>query len=274
MTWPDGHFYSSIPSAEDLARSQAWRDAWDAEETPGVAIEPDDMLSLARELADSIGSYRLMETPQEGRSYGWSNGQFNAGDAGLLAAFIAKLAPHRIVEVGAGYSTACMLDTIDHFSLETQVTSIEPFPQRLNELISPVSTSNLTLIQEPIQRVPLDLITELRSGDIFFIDSSHVAKAGSDVLWEIFQIVPRLPVGVFVHFHDILRGFEYPAQWQGEGRYWSEAYILRALLIDNERLKIRMWPAGLSSDHQSSLLQSLPIMEGRIGGSIWIEVCR
>ena len=45
---------------------------------------------------------------------------------------------------------------------------------------------------------------------MLFIDSSHVAKIGSDVNYEIHDIVPRLKVGALVHWHDIMIPIDYP----------------------------------------------------------------
>jgi predicted O-methyltransferase YrrM len=272
MPWPDGHFYSAIPSVDDLNRSQEWRQAWVAEETAGLSISPDSMLNTGLLLANAVGDFRLAQIPTADRRYGLTNGQFNSGDAGLLTAFIAWLRPSRIIEIGGGYSTACMLDAIDAFSTGTDVTTIEPYPLRLHSLLAVEDTPNLTLIDAPVQDFPLSELDHLVAGDIVFIDSSHVAKAGSDVLFEMFEMIPRIPRGVFIHIHDILQGFEYPTKWQEEGRFWNESYLLRALLIGNSTLNVKMWPASLSPADRRDLLARMPILEGRIGGSFWMEV--
>jgi hypothetical protein len=43
----------------------------------------------------------------------------------------------------------------------------------------------------------------LEAGDILFIDSSHVAKTGSDVNYLIFRVLPTLREVVHIHFHDV-----------------------------------------------------------------------
>ena len=40
--------------------------------------------------------------------------------------------------------------------------------------------------------IPVETFMQLEAGDILFIDSTHVAKAGSDVLWLFLQVLPRL----------------------------------------------------------------------------------
>ena len=38
-------------------------------------------------------------------------------------------------------------------------------------------------------------------------------KTGSDVIFEFFEVLPRLNNGVIVHFHDMFFPFEYPEHW-------------------------------------------------------------
>ncbi len=54
-----------------------------------------------------------------------------------------------------------------------------------------------------MQTVPLDEFASLAAGDILFIDSSHVAKTGSDVNRLYFDALPALAPGVHIHIHDI-----------------------------------------------------------------------
>ena len=73
----------------------------------------------------------------------------------------------------------------------------------------------------------------MTAGDLQFIDSTHVAKAGSDVLRLYLEVLPRRAPAVIVHVHDIFWPFSYPETWHMEGRDWTEAYLLRALLTDS-----------------------------------------
>ena len=101
--------------------------------------------------------------------------------------------------------------------------------------------SRASLIVAPLQDVALEeVIGTLRANDVLFIDSSHVSRVGSDVNRLIFAVLPELPKGVFVHFHDVFYPFEYPQEWVYEGRGWNEAYILRAYLQANPGYKIRL----------------------------------
>ena len=59
--------------------------------------------------------------------------------------------------------------------------------------------------------------------------------------WLLFEVLPRLPVGVLVHIHDIFWPFEYPAEWLDQGRDWTENYLVRAFLTHNDRFAVRLF---------------------------------
>ena len=126
--------------------------------------------------------------------------------------------------------TASLLDTADELSLRPRITCIEPYPERLRSLLR--TADEVEILETPVQKVSLSRFAELGSGDILFIDSTHVLKSGSDVHYELFEILPSLQPGVAVHFHDLPYPFEYPLQWVFEENYsWNEAYAPRAFLI-------------------------------------------
>ena len=85
----------------------------------------------------------------------------------------------------------------------------------------------------------MSTFTDLDAGDVLFIDSSHVAKTGSDVNFLMFEVLPRLAAGVHVHLHDIFLPMEYPRRWvQRDNRSWNEQYLLRALLMDSHGFRV------------------------------------
>src|SRR5207302_8473946 len=99
---------------------------------------------------------------------------------------------------------------------------------------------------------------ELEDGDILFIDSTHVGKAGSDVNRFFFEILPALERGVVIHFHDIFYPFEYPARWLDEGRAWNEQYLLRAFLEFNEMFQIKLFTTFMETKHKQWFEEKMP----------------
>ena len=53
----------------------------------------------------------------------------------------------RVVEVGSGYSSALLLDTVDGWLPGTEVTFVEPFPALLESLLRPEDGERVTIVE-------------------------------------------------------------------------------------------------------------------------------
>jgi predicted O-methyltransferase YrrM len=252
----NGHFYSPVNNPTDVERALAW----DREDLPGVDLREQQQRELFAELVP------LFDGVPKGR-YHAPNGMYDAADASVYQAFVRRLAPKRVIEVGAGHSTAKLLDTADAFVPELQVTCVEPYPARLLSVMRPKDKPRVTLIAKPVQDVPVDTFTALEPGDVLFIDSTHVAKAGSDVLWLFLRVLPRLAPGVVVHVHDVFWPFEYPAAWLREGRSWNEDYLLHAFLCQNPSWRVDLFSSWLWKIHPDLVPEHLRDQQP---GSIWL----
>jgi hypothetical protein len=198
------------------------------------------------------------------------NSMFPSSDAAVLSALIRLVSPKRIIEVGSGYSSAVMLDTRDE---ATQLTFVEPYPERLQRLIRP-GDKNWELIRSPVQGTELDLFRQLSRDDILFIDSTHVMKAGSDVGYLLFQVLPNLASGVLVHFHDIFYaeyGLGYQEGWLGEHRDWNEAYLLQAFLMHSSGYEIVLFNDYVWRMHSSVVEEYLPETLRERPGGLWLR---
>lgn len=259
-TWtPVGHYYSPVSTARERLRQARW----DCEAaTPGIDLAEEAQRAWAHKLAERATNFAPQRWSPEAE-----NNMFGTCDARILAATLAELRPSHIVEVGSGYSTAVMLDSADANGTTTDIACIEPYPDRLAHLLRP--QDRVTLLRQPVQDVPLDRFTALGEGDLLFIDSTHVAKAGSDVIYLYLHVLPRLSPGVVVHVHDVFWPFSYPAEWLHEGRDWTEAYLLRALLTDTNRWQILLFGDWLQQ-HERALADRLCPGAGR-PGSIYLR---
>jgi len=121
----------------------------------------------------------------------------------ILHCFIRKWKPQRIVEIGSGVSTMCMLHAAEMDCTAggkmPEITCIEPFPSSARRQ----KTNHIRLIPELCQTVPASVFAGLAAGDFLFVDSSHAVKLGSDVIRIYLDIIPHLPPGVFIHIHDV-----------------------------------------------------------------------
>ncbi|HEY9217454.1 MAG TPA: class I SAM-dependent methyltransferase [Phenylobacterium sp.] len=270
-----GHFYSPVTDPEALAASGFKVDR----ELPeaalrGLTIDPERMLAFwdAQLPAMLAADLPAKETP--GRRYYADNDIYSWGDGYLLTAMIAAHRPSRIVEIGSGFSSALMLDTVDRLGLPTEFVFVEPYADRLKALLTENDRSRVTLVESFVQAADLALFDELEPGDILFIDSTHVSKAGSDVNFELFEILPRLPAGVIVHVHDIFYPFEYPDDWIfNQRRSWNEAYILRAFLMFNPAFEVLFFNDYFGRKHADHARRTLPQFLENAGGGLWLRKC-
>ncbi|MFA4930954.1 MAG: class I SAM-dependent methyltransferase [Patescibacteria group bacterium] len=236
---PAGHFYSPLP---DLAAVKRKRDKLfdrTQKELPGINVRDQEQRQLLDRLCQYYGDLPFKDERQTGLRYFYNNSAYNQGDAFMLYAMIRHWRPRRIIEVGSGYSSAATLDTNELF-LENKIdcTFIEPYPELLFSRLKPDDRERHNFIDQPLQEIDLKIFNQLAANDILFIDSTHVAKIGSDVNYLLFEILPRLQPGVIIHIHDIIFPFEYPEDWVMSGRAWNEAYLLRAFLQFNHDLKL------------------------------------
>jgi hypothetical protein len=151
------------------------------------------------------------------------------------------------------------------------MTLIEPYPQSLKRLLRPEDEKRIRVLDKPVQVVPLSIFNTLQSGDLLFLDSSHVMKCGSDVQFLLFEVLPRLPAGVFVHFHDVLRNFEYPRYWLESGIYWNEDYVLRAFLAYNNAWDIYFFNDHVGFVFQQFIAENMPLCRKNPGGSLYLR---
>lgn len=236
----DGHFYSPVVDPAQARRSAST--LWPSGD-PHLALDVDlahdtQCRTISEILRPHLGDFDYAPGygEQSANRFRMDNDQFSGLDARLLFCFLRHYTPRRIVEVGSGYSTLLMCDVNRRFlGGRTSIECVEPFPR---EFLLGMG-GEIDLHRLPVQQVPMAVFDRLQAGDILFIDSSHVAKTGSDVNHLFFEVLPRLAAGVIVHVHDIFLPFEYPEHWVvNERRSWNEQYLLRALLMGSNSYEV------------------------------------
>jgi predicted O-methyltransferase YrrM len=269
---PPGHFYSPIPSLDEIQRDESKIFGKPLPGKIGIELHEEEQLKL---LGDFIAFYKEMpfqSEKHEGLRYYYENPAYSYSDAILLHCMIRFLKPKNIIEVGSGFSSCMMLDTNElFFDGSIATTFIEPYPKLLLSLIKDADKSKITTIQSRLQDVDLCEFETLQANDILFIDSTHVSKIYSDVNYIFFEILPKLSSGVYVHFHDIFYPFEYPKAWVYEGRAWNEAYLLRAFLQYNNAFRVVLMNTFMEHFHEAFFQNNMPLCMKNTGGSIWIR---
>lgn len=271
---PPGHFYSPIVCPSEIESEIPRIRPEIAVAIPDVHLDIETMTRFwETNLAPIVAQNRFPADSEDGFRFRFNNPAFSYADALVLQAMVLHFRPSRIIEVGSGWSTACILDTLSGSgSIDTMLTCIEPHPELLNDLIWPEDKSRIQVIPRQIQKVDMSVFGNLKETDILFIDSTHVVKTGSDVVFEISNILPILPEGVIIHFHDIFYPFEYGYNWAvEENRSWNEIYALRYFLAFNNDFEVIFFNDMFAQLRRDLLQRDCPKFLMNSGGSIWLR---
>lgn len=206
------------------------------------------------------------------KGYYYENASFGTGDAEFWYGILRYFKPKTIIEVGCGFSTHLTQLALNQNKIESPNYSchhigIEPYERPwLEEL-------DVTVYRRRIELIDVKLFDVLESGDILFIDSSHVLRPQGDIVTIFFDILPRLKSGVIVHFHDIFTPYDYPKAWIiDEVRIFGEQYMLESFLMYNEEWEILASLNFLKHNYYDELNSVCPMMtKDREPGSFYIR---
>jgi predicted O-methyltransferase YrrM len=268
-----GHFYSPIVNPIEASRHLAALEQAPAPTSlKGIAIDNDRLISEWNGLAPFLRDMPFPKFKTSRFRYAFENPFYSWGDGSVLHALLRKYRPRRIVEVGCGWSTACTVDTIEHYlDGACELICVEPYPNSLKETIG-TTRADIRILEMGVQSVALDTFERLRQNDILFIDSTHVLRTGGDVCFELFEVLPRIASGVLVHFHDIFWPFEYPRVWAiDENRSWNELYAIRAFLTNNDEWEVIVFNDYLAKTHADLIQATYPPFMNSPGGALWLR---
>jgi len=266
-----GHFYSPLPDMAEVARRSAVIYAPAAATLPGIDLRPENQARWLEEFEADYDHLPFDRAHNPQARFARPNGSFPYQDALALHGMIKHFRPARLVEAGSGSSSCVIMDTCEALGLSTRLTFIEPYPETLLARVRSEDLRRFELKKDLIQNIDPALFSSLQADDILFIDTSHVTKAGSDVNFIVFEILPLLKPGVVVHFHDIFYPFEYPKEWLFKGIFWNEAYLLRAFLMFNPSFEILLFNGYLNHFMSERIRSRMPLCALEPGASIWLR---
>lgn len=197
----------------------------------------------------------------------WNQDWFPRLDAAMAYAQVRDHQPRRIVEVGCGHSTRFFCRAVADGGLASEVTAIDPEPRA-----ALAGLPGLRIIDQPVQAVGTEPFAALAAGDILSIDSSHKATPGGDVDFLMTMVLPMVPAGVTVHFHDMFMPDGYPASWAWRG--YDEQAAVAAMIAGGG------WAIDFASHYvvtrmadavADSVAGALPLVDGAIESSLWLE---
>lgn len=195
----------------------------------------------------------------------WDQDWFPRLDAAAAYTMVRTLAPSRIIEVGSGHSTRFMVRAVTDGGLDTKITAIDPAPRATIEDLP------ITLKQQTLQGIDAGLFDELTAGDMLCIDSSHILMPGTDVDIAVNRILPRLPAGVIVFFHDIFLPDEYPESWSWRG--YNEQNAVGALMQAGFELLFASHYVfrAMESKWSRTVIADLPLVDGALESGLWLR---
>lgn len=263
------HYYEPFFDPSDFRYCQE-----EDRELPGVDLRVEHQLSLLDKLnyQSELQSFPLLSNGR--REFYYYNDFFAPGDAEFLYVMIRDLRPKRIIEVGSGNSTLMILNALnangkDNPEYRCELTCIEPYESHWLE------ERGISVMRKRVEEIDTVFFSTLESGDILFIDSSHVIKPQGDILYLYLQILPLLRSGVFVHIHDIFTPRDYLNHWMVDKlQLWNEQYLLESFLSMNKDFTVIAALNYLKHHHFERLAAVCPILANKTAsepGSFWVQ---
>ena len=250
------------------ANPQLWADP----KVPGgIDWDIDGQMEFAKRL--SAHAHELADVasgpPERTGDFTWGQG-FEGLDAYGYYGLVRELQPARVVEVGIGVSSLVLARALECNEQKCDVTLIDPGPpwHVLGEL-----PESWQVMPSLVQNVDAEVFSKLQAGDIVFYDGSHCVRTASDVNWMLFEVLPLLQPGVWVHIHDLSWPRDYAEEWIfDEGLSWNEQYFVQAFLMHNTSYEVRLASVMLHH-HKGPELENL--FPTSVGGasSLWLEKC-
>lgn len=177
------HFYQPIPDTQTLPEA-----LWNrSSELVGVDMNESMQLDLLRncfpKFRKEYAQFPTNETGQPGRFY-LNNKFFDGTDALVAYCMVRHFQTRLILEIGGGFSSLVLAEAAAKNS-GSALICVEPFPQDFLKRGFPGLHS---LIEKKVEDVDLEFFSQLNSGDILFIDSSHTIKIGGDVNYIFLEV--------------------------------------------------------------------------------------
>lgn len=270
------HFYQPIPDIKDLERRKIWDKV---SGLLGIDFEPKKYLNTIKELGSKFA--KECDWPNDPtdnpNDFYLNNSCFSYGCASALHCMIREYKPKRIIEIGSGNSSKIIRDAIalneKNSKKCVEYTIIDPY----SKLNKKSFTKNTKIIKEKVEELDPKFFKSLQKNDILFIDSSHVCKIGSDVNFEILEVLPILNKGVIIHFHDVHLPYEYSKIYATNPKFrmfWTEAYLLQAFLSCNRDFEITLPMTYVQTVFDKDFRKAFPSSnkaQNYGSGSFWIR---
>jgi hypothetical protein len=250
------HFYSEIPSIKQLRATTTWRRPRNMSYIAGADL-PSQLAFVASCTHGLESSMTAASLHQRACEMNGLQEGFGPIEADFLYCFVRSQKPPRIVQIGCGVSTAICILAAAEAGYRPEIICIEPYPTEF--LVRQAAAGTLRLVEQKFENSELPLAELLQSGGLFFVDSSHTLGPAGEVTQLICDVLPTLPAGTWVHFHDIMFPYDYsPEILTSELFFCHETALLHAFLLQNERYGIAASLSMLHHESPDELAKHLP----------------
>jgi hypothetical protein len=223
------HFYEPVPNLKYIR--EHYKD--EPRALPGFSAVPAWAEDMEKVMVPYIAEYLSSSVFEK---HGKKNWYYTGWDAAYYYCLIRSRKPRSITEVGRGVSTWIAAAAIERNVADGhpgEIVSIDPYFRGDN---TAACTRIVTAELQQIGSAERDLL--LRA-DIFFVDSSHVFKWGSDVQCLFESWIPNVALNAPLHIHDIFTPYDYPSEWMlGAKRFWNEQYVFESFIAFNPAFQI------------------------------------
>lgn len=230
------HFYSEIPDIAKLRATTDWRRPYSM-----IGVNGADALAQLEYLQSVMTpEVRAQLDAEDVHAYACGrNGEAGYGrvEADVLYGVVRSRQPRRVVQIGAGVSTAVILAAAEHARYSPQLLAVDPFPTDYLKQLA--ASGAINLLARPVETLAWPALIALEPGDLFFVDSTHTLGPAGEVSRIVLEMLPRLESGVIVHFHDIYFPFDYPPDVLERALFFPhESSLLLAFLVANASFEI------------------------------------
>ena len=176
-----------------------------------------------------LNHFNIGQLNKYGKGYGYL-------ESIILQSMIAKIKPTKIIEIGSGVSTFCMISALRDLDYEFEMLVVDPFvSSQLEKLVN--KNSNITIIKEKAENVQISEYLNFNA-DFLFIDTSHTVRPMGDVDFIYNRLLPKIN-NCIIHIHDIFFPYLYQSNLKDNPWYqWSETQLLYCYLTNNIKSKI------------------------------------
>lgn len=263
------NFYSDVPLVDDILNSFEYQKI-NEEVYNSRIFDKGNVQDFIKNILSYADEFNPQVDKGNENSFYWKNPAFSYADAMAYYCIIRHYKPNKILEIGSGFSTIVANEALLKNNNGGGLILIEPYPKDFLYNLEAVEQ----IIKKFVQDIPSDeLISLIETVDIWFIDSTHTVKIGSDCLYIYLKIMPEIKKNILVHTHDVYLPFGMPQKKALDLHiYWTEQYLLYAYMLDNPKIKVlfgSFYAKKCLSEYSQKLMNG---KYGDGGGSIWYEL--